>query len=124
MGGVVAGYGGGVAVTGTVDLGQSLAALMSLGADPSKGTNSDSSSSSSSNSSTKPEYKTAKSGVSGKEGAKDVPDWAKGNKPFKNENGKQFAKRLLNEKYGEGNYKTGPKTEYNQIQKWGDRSFE
>jgi len=30
----------------------------------------------------------------------------------------------MDEKYGEGNYKTGPKTEYNQIKKWGDRAFE
>lgn len=76
VGAGVAIYGGGVGLTGTVDLGQSLASLMSLGADPSKGTGS------SSNTSTQPEYKTAKPGVSGKEGAKDVPSWAKGNKPF------------------------------------------
>jgi hypothetical protein len=30
----------------------------------------------------------------------------------------------MDEKYGEGNYTKGPTTEYNQIQKWGDRSFE
>lgn len=69
-------------------------------------------------------YKKPKPGLSGKEGAKNSPSWAKGEKPFKGENGKNFAKRLMDKKYGEGNYKTGPKSEYNQIQKWGDRSFE
>jgi RHS repeat-associated protein len=69
-------------------------------------------------------YKKPKSGVSGKEGAKDVPSWAKGEKPYSNENGKQFAKRLLDKKYGEGNYEKGPTSEFNKIQKWGDRAFE
>ena len=69
-------------------------------------------------------YKKPKSGVSGKEGAKDVPSWAKGEKPYSKENGKQFAKRLLDKKYGEGNYEKGPTSEFNKIQKWGDRAFE
>ena len=75
-------------------------------------------------SSSQPKYKKPKSGVSGKEGAKDVPDWVRGEKPFVKESGKDFAKRLLDKKYGQRNYKTGPGTEYNKIQKWGDRSFE
>ena len=29
----------------------------------------------------------------------------------------------MNEKYGAGNYKTGPGSEYNRIRKWGDRGF-
>jgi len=70
-----------------------------------------------------PEFKKAKSG-SGKEKATDSPDWAKGNKPYKNESGKDFAKRLMEEKYGKDNYKTGPDSEYNKIKKWGDRGFE
>ena len=37
----------------------------------------------------------AKAHISGKDRAKDVPSWAKGNRPYKNESGKQFAKRLL-----------------------------
>ncbi len=44
------------------------------------------------NSSSQPKYKKAKSGISGKEGAKDVPDWAKGEKPFVNENGNLLPK--------------------------------
>lgn len=68
-------------------------------------------------------YKTPKTGVSGKEGAKDVPSWAKGERPRLNESGKDFAKRLLDKKYGEGNYDRGPGSEFNKIQKWGDRAF-
>ena len=37
---------------------------------------------------------------------------------------KQFARRLLDAKYGAGKYKTGQGTEFNKIQKWGDRGFE
>ncbi len=73
---------------------------------------------------TQEQYKTPKSGVSGKEGAKDVPSWAKGERPKVNESGKDFAKRLLDKKYGEGNYDKGPGSEFNKIQKWGDRAFE
>ena len=68
------------------------------------------------------EFKKPISG-SGKEKATDVPSWAKGNKPYVGESGNDFAKRLLDEKYGTGNYKTGPGTEFNQIKKWGDRGF-
>lgn len=55
--------------------------------------------------------------------ATDVPKWAKGNKPNPGESGKDFSKRLMDEKYGEGNYNTGPGSEYNKIKKWGDRNF-
>jgi hypothetical protein len=55
---------------------------------------------------TQEQYKTPKSGVSGKEGAKDVPSWAKGERPKV------------------GNYDKGPGSEFNKIQKWGDRAFE
>ena len=70
------------------------------------------------------EYKNPKSGISGKEGAKNAPSWAKGERPYKNESGRDFAKRLLDEKYGKGNYRKGPKSEYNKIKKWGDRAWE
>lgn len=58
---------------------------------------------------------------SGKERASDIPSWAKGQKPMKGESGKDFAKRICDEKYGEGNYPIGPGSEYNQIKKYGDR---
>lgn len=67
--------------------------------------------------------KEPKSNVSGKEGAKDVPSWAKGERPYVGENGEKFADRLLGQKYGKGNYPKGPGSEHNKIKKWGDRSF-
>ncbi|MWK59987.1 RHS repeat protein, partial [Pseudomonas otitidis] len=68
-------------------------------------------------------WKINKPGVSGKAGAKDIPSWARGERPYKGEPGKDFAKRLMDKKYGEGNWSDGPGSEYNQIKKWGDRSF-
>lgn len=68
-------------------------------------------------------FKVKKPGVSGKDGATDVPGWARGYRPYVSENGKQFAKRIMDQKYGKGNYKTGPTSEFNQIRKWCDRSF-
>jgi len=58
---------------------------------------------------------------SGKEAATDIPSWAKGRKPQPGQSGKDLAKELLDEKYGKGNYPTGPGSEYNKIKKWGDR---
>ena len=70
----------------------------------------------------KAEFKKPISG-SGKEKATDVPSWAKGNRPYKNENGKAFASRLMDERYGKGNWNKSSR-EYSQIRKWGDRGFE
>ncbi len=70
------------------------------------------------------EYKKSKSHISDKEGAKNAPSWAKGNRPYKNESGNDFATRLLDEKYGKGNYRKGPKSEFDQIKKWGNRAWE
>lgn len=70
------------------------------------------------------EYKTPKKG-SGKEKADDVPSWTKGYKPYKGENGKQFAKRVMEDVFGKDTkYKVGPSSNYNKIKKWGDRGFE
>jgi hypothetical protein len=68
--------------------------------------------------------KRPKPGLSGKEAARDVPSWAKGQRPLVGEPGKKFAERLLDAKYGRGNYPKGPGSEFNKIQKWGDRAFE
>jgi len=68
--------------------------------------------------------KVPKPGVDGKAGAKDIPSWAEGQRPYEGESGKEFAQRLLDEKYGSGNYARGPSSEFNQIQKYGDRSFQ
>jgi hypothetical protein len=71
-------------------------------------------------------HKKTKAGLSAKEAAKekDVPSWAKGQRPLTTENGRQFAARLLDEKYGKGNYPTGPGSEFSKVKKWGDRAFE
>ncbi|NQS89545.1 RHS repeat-associated core domain-containing protein [Patescibacteria group bacterium] len=69
-------------------------------------------------------YKKPKPRISDKEGAKGVPSWVKGNKPYVGESGKDFAKRLLDEIFGPGKYLKGPRSDYNQIKKWGDRAFE
>jgi hypothetical protein len=69
-------------------------------------------------------HKKTKAGLSAKEAAKDVPSWATGQRPLTTENGRQFAERLLDEKYGKGSYPTGPGSEFNKIKKWGDRAFE
>lgn len=63
------------------------------------------------------------SSKSGKEKANDVPSWARGERPRPNESGKDFAKRVCDERFGEGNYKKGPDSDYNKIKKWGDRGF-
>ncbi len=68
--------------------------------------------------------KRRKSGQSGKEAANDRPSWAEGEAPYVGESGNEFAKRLLDEKYGAGNYRKGPGSEYNQLRKWGDRGFQ
>ena len=44
---------------------------------------------------------------------KDVPSWAQGERPLTTENGHEFAKRLLDDKYGADNYPTGPGSEFN-----------
>ena len=68
------------------------------------------------------EYKIPKSGT-GKEKATDIPSRFKGERPYINESGKDFAKRLCDEAFGKGNYDTGPKSDYNRLKKYGDRAF-
>ncbi|MFD3507471.1 hypothetical protein [Nocardia sp. NPDC058666] len=61
----------------------------------------------------------------GKEKADDVPSWAKGRAPYVGESGKDYARRLMDEKYGKGNWSdTGPGSEYNKIKKYGDRAWQ
>lgn len=71
------------------------------------------------------EARKTKKTVSGsdKEKATDVPSWAKGNAPYEDENGTDFAKRLCDERFGENNYNKGPGSAFNKIKKWGDRGF-
>jgi hypothetical protein len=59
---------------------------------------------------------------SGKEAADDLPSWAKGFHRLVDETPSQFAKRLMDEKYGPGGWKE-PNREYNRIKKFGQRAF-
>ena len=71
-----------------------------------------------------PQFKEPIPRLSGAEGAKNPPSWARGMRPRVGESGRDFAKRLLDEKYGPGNWKDdGPDSEFSKIKKWGDRSF-
>jgi hypothetical protein len=69
-------------------------------------------------------YKQKKGGLSGKEGAKDTPSWAKEHLPKVGESGKEFAKRILDQKYGPIKHNEGPGSDFSKIKKWADRSFE
>jgi hypothetical protein len=64
---------------------------------------------------------------SGKERASDVPSRVKSDpegRPFVGEPGSQFARRLLDRRYGKGSWSdTGPRSEYNQIKRYGVRGF-
>ena len=69
-------------------------------------------------------FKTPKPGQSGKEGATDIPSWARGQRPLVGENGDAFAKRVLDAQYGAGQYDKGPNSEFSKIKKFGERSFD
>ncbi len=62
-------------------------------------------------------------GAKGKEGATDIPSWAEGQRPQPGESGKDFAQRLMDEKYGPEAYRKGPGSEFNKLKKYGDRHF-
>jgi len=61
---------------------------------------------------------------SGKEGATDIPSWARGYRPYVDENSKEFAKRATDDKYGVGYESEARKRDEKQLQKYGDRHFE
>jgi hypothetical protein len=61
--------------------------------------------------------------LSGKEGAKDVPSWARGKRPYIGEHGRDFAKRLMDDQYGRGNWENDRTQEYDRLKKYGDRRF-
>ena len=69
-------------------------------------------------------YKKPTSGT-GKEKATDIPSWAKGERPYAGENGKNYATRLMNKRYGKGNWENNANRmrEFRQIQKNGDRGY-
>ena len=64
-----------------------------------------------------------KSRQSGKERATDKPSWVSRNNVDSGKSAQQNASDMLNNKYGSGNWKKGPGTEYNQIVKWINRGL-
>jgi hypothetical protein len=60
-------------------------------------------------------FKKPKKGTKGKEGSTDIPSWAEGQRPREGESGRDFAKRLMDEKTGGGTYDTGPGSEFNKL---------
>jgi hypothetical protein len=61
--------------------------------------------------------------LSGREGSKDIPSWARGKRPYVGENGRDYAKRAMDERYGPGNWEQTRAREYNQLKKYGDAIF-
>lgn len=60
---------------------------------------------------------------SGKEAATDIPSWARGTAPYVGESGREYAKRVMDKRYGIDNYsKDGG--EYSRLKKYGDRAFD
>ena len=60
---------------------------------------------------------------SGKERSSDKPSWANRESVDPELSAQQNATKMLNEKYGVGNWKKGPGTEFNKILKWITRSI-
>ena len=66
-------------------------------------------------------------GQGGKEAASNVPSWARGMHRRVGEKPIEYARRLMNEKYGPDGWdpsKIGPTTEFNRIKKFGERAFQ
>jgi RHS repeat-associated protein len=61
----------------------------------------------------------------GKAAASDVPSWCQGARPMIRETGKDFARRLMDQQYGEGKWGSSRprQQEFGKIKKWGDRNF-
>ena len=53
-----------------------------------------------------------------KERSTNAPEWSKYKKQKKGESKKQYATRILNEKYGKGNWRKGSESEYSRIIKY------
>jgi hypothetical protein len=73
------------------------------------------------------EYKRPKARQTGAQAKDDIPGWVKGDRyrpPRVGENGNQYAKRLLDHKFGAGKWSEGPGTDFNKIKKWANEHFE
>ena len=62
-------------------------------------------------------YTKKQSRKSGKELGNDYPGWSDYEPPEDDEDQEDYLKRILDKKYGKGNWKRGPKSAYNQIKK-------
>ena len=61
---------------------------------------------------------------SGKEAATNVPSWARGIPRRVGETPREYAKRVMDDKFGPGGWKdTGPRSDFNRIKKHGERAF-
>lgn len=63
---------------------------------------------------------------SGKEAASNIPDWARGYRRFVDETPSQFARRLMDQRFGAGRWRRDADREadFRKIQKFGQRGFE
>ena len=71
-------------------------------------------------------FKKPKAGISGKEGATDIPSFAKGSRPKVGQNGRDFAEEVMEQQFGK-DWRSGGSdrlSEFRKIQKYGDRNFE
>jgi hypothetical protein len=66
-------------------------------------------------------------GQTGKEAKDQIPGWVRTDRypnPRAGENGTTYAKRILDHKFGPGNWSEGPATDYNKIKKWANEHWE
>ena len=69
-------------------------------------------------------YKKKKSGLRKERSGRRRAQLGTGERPLTSESGRDFARLLLDDKYGAGNYPNGPGSEFSKIKKWADRAFE
>ncbi len=72
------------------------------------------------------QFKIPAEGLSGKEGATNVPSWARGLRPRVGKSGGEEARRAMDNRWGKGKWKKIPdrKSEFRKIQKYFDRHFQ
>jgi hypothetical protein len=69
--------------------------------------------------------KVPKPGTGGKIGSTDIPSWAKGQVRRVGESGKDFARRVMRERYADQkDIDTSPGSEFSQLKKYADRHFQ
>ena len=63
--------------------------------------------------------------VSSQDKKDDAPGWAKaaGLRPLKGQSGKDYAKNVMDAKYGKVKHNTGPGSDFNKLKKYADTHF-